>query len=156
MTNATTIPPHSNGDIYKNDCHLAIHMAASPKSYIDIVPVLIARFATTQTAWVMLERSPNPYGIFGASAPNGTATVSFKTISNGLYWGLLSAIVFGIRARVEKLENVVNFQWEHGSNENSNGLLREFCPKKRNLALMPQEELTHNLFLNYRPTNCLD
>lgn len=46
--------------------------------------------------------------------------------------------------------------WQRGSNENSNGLLREFYPKKTDLALVPQEELTHNLFLiNSRPRKCL-
>ncbi|AMJ41436.1 IS30 family transposase [Anaerotignum propionicum] len=46
--------------------------------------------------------------------------------------------------------------WQRGSNENSNGLLREFYPKKTNLALVCQEELTHNLFLiNSRPRKCL-
>lgn len=46
--------------------------------------------------------------------------------------------------------------WQRGSNENSNGLLREFYPKKTNLALVHQEELTHNLFLiNSRPRKCL-
>ena len=46
--------------------------------------------------------------------------------------------------------------WQRGSNENSNGLLREFYPKKTDLALVHQEELTHNLFLiNSRPRKCL-
>ncbi|MEG1158320.1 MAG: IS30 family transposase, partial [Christensenellaceae bacterium] len=46
--------------------------------------------------------------------------------------------------------------WQRGSNENSNGLLREFYPKKTNLALVDQEELTQNLFLiNSRPRKCL-
>ena len=46
--------------------------------------------------------------------------------------------------------------WQRGSNENSNGLLREFYPKKTNLALVNQDELTHNLFLiNSRPRKCL-
>ena len=46
--------------------------------------------------------------------------------------------------------------WQRGSNENSNGLLREFYPKKTNLALVRQEDLTHNLFLiNSRPRKCL-
>ncbi|WP_407654318.1 MULTISPECIES: IS30 family transposase [Caproicibacterium] len=46
--------------------------------------------------------------------------------------------------------------WQRGSNENSNGLLREFYPKKTNLALVPQAELTHSLFLiNSRPRKCL-
>jgi IS30 family transposase len=46
--------------------------------------------------------------------------------------------------------------WQRGSNENANGLLREFYPKKTNLALVQQEELVHNLFLiNSRPRKCL-
>lgn len=46
--------------------------------------------------------------------------------------------------------------WQRGSNENSNGLLREFYPKKTNLALVDEQELIHNLFLiNSRPRKCL-
>jgi len=46
--------------------------------------------------------------------------------------------------------------WQRGSNENSNGPLREFYSKKTNLVLVPQEELSHNLFLiNSRPRKCL-
>lgn len=46
--------------------------------------------------------------------------------------------------------------WQRGSNENSNGLLREFYPKKTDLALIDQKELTHNLLLiNSRPRKCL-
>ena len=46
--------------------------------------------------------------------------------------------------------------WQRGSNENSNGLLREFYPKKTDLALISEEELTQNLYLiNNRPRKCL-
>lgn len=46
--------------------------------------------------------------------------------------------------------------WQRGSNENANGLLREFYPKKTDLALVSQKELTQNLFLiNSRPRKCL-
>jgi len=46
--------------------------------------------------------------------------------------------------------------WQCGSNENSNGLLREFYPKKIDLALTDEKELIHNLFLiNSRPKKCL-
>jgi len=39
--------------------------------------------------------------------------------------------------------------WQRGSNENSNGLLREFYTKKTNLALVDQQDLAHNLrFIN--------
>ena len=46
--------------------------------------------------------------------------------------------------------------WQRGSNENANGLLREFYPKKSNLALVNQRDLIRNLFLiNSRPRKCL-
>lgn len=46
--------------------------------------------------------------------------------------------------------------WQRGSNENSNGLLREFYPKKTDLANVCPHELTRNLFLiNNRPRKCL-
>lgn len=46
--------------------------------------------------------------------------------------------------------------WQRGSNENSNGLLREFYPKRTDLAAVYEKELIHNLFLiNSRPRKCL-
>lgn len=46
--------------------------------------------------------------------------------------------------------------WQRGSNENSNGLLREFYPKKTDLAKVDQKEIVKNLFLiNNRPRKCL-
>ncbi len=47
--------------------------------------------------------------------------------------------------------------WQRGSNENSNGLLREYYPKKTDLAKIDCEELIRNLMeLNTRPRKCLD
>ena len=47
--------------------------------------------------------------------------------------------------------------WQRGSNENSNGLIREFYPKKTDLARVNQRKLTHSLFLiNSRPRKCLN
>jgi transposase, IS30 family len=46
--------------------------------------------------------------------------------------------------------------WQRGSNENSNGLLREFYPKKTDLSQVDENELMHHLFLiNSRPRKCL-
>jgi len=46
--------------------------------------------------------------------------------------------------------------WQRGSNENSNGLLREFYPKRTDLSTVDDNELVHNLFLiNSRPRKCL-
>lgn len=46
--------------------------------------------------------------------------------------------------------------WQRGSNENSNGLLREFFPKRTNFDHLEQEELQKALYLiNNRPRKCL-
>ena len=47
--------------------------------------------------------------------------------------------------------------WQRGSNENSNGLLREYYPKKTDLAKIGMEELIKNIMeLNNRPRKCLN
>lgn len=47
--------------------------------------------------------------------------------------------------------------WQRGSNENSNGLLREFYPKKTDLSRVHEHDLMGKLFLiNSRPRKCLD
>ena len=46
--------------------------------------------------------------------------------------------------------------WQRGSNENANGLLREFFPKKTDLAQVTEKEVNEALFLiNHRPRKCL-
>lgn len=46
--------------------------------------------------------------------------------------------------------------WQRGTNENSNGLLREFYPKKTDLALVDEEDLIESLRkINARPRKCL-
>ena len=47
--------------------------------------------------------------------------------------------------------------WERGSNENMNGLLRQYFPKGRDFATLDQEELEFAMQrLNHRPRKCLD
>ena len=47
--------------------------------------------------------------------------------------------------------------WQRGSNENSNGLLREYYPKKTDLSKISINELIKNLMeLNTRPRKCLN
>lgn len=63
------------------------------------------------------------------------------------------------------LENDLNIQvyfadayssWQHGSNENGNGLLREFFPKKTNFDQVTEDEMKQALqFINHRPRKCL-
>ena len=46
--------------------------------------------------------------------------------------------------------------WQRGSNENANGLLREYFPKKTDLAVISDEDLNKALFdINHRPRKCL-
>lgn len=47
--------------------------------------------------------------------------------------------------------------WERGSNENMNGLVRQYIPKNRDLATVPDQELEGIMHkLNHRPRKCLD
>lgn len=47
--------------------------------------------------------------------------------------------------------------WQRGTNENSNGLLREFFPKKTNLDEVTEDELVEALLkINGRPRKCLN
>ncbi|RKN72366.1 IS30 family transposase, partial [Paenibacillus ginsengarvi] len=63
------------------------------------------------------------------------------------------------------LENIHDIQvyfadpyssWQRGSNENANGLLREFFPKGHDFAMVSDEELATALrLINLRPRKCL-
>lgn len=47
--------------------------------------------------------------------------------------------------------------WQRGTNENSNGLLREFFPKKTDLAKIEEEDLIDAIYkINSRPRKCLE
>jgi IS30 family transposase len=47
--------------------------------------------------------------------------------------------------------------WQRGSNENANGLLREFFPKGHDFATVTDEELARAVHLiNNRPRKCLN
>ena len=68
---------------------------------------------------------------------------------------------FACYEQVETEFGIPNFAdayaaWQRGSNENSNGLLREFLPKKTDLAKVTLDKLTKALMLiNNRSRKCL-
>ena len=46
--------------------------------------------------------------------------------------------------------------WERGTNENTNGLLRQYFPKKHNFQLVSKQEIEQAMSrLNFRPRKCL-
>ena len=49
------------------------------------------------------------------------------------------------------------FSWQRGSNENANGLLREFFPKGTDFGKVSRSELAQALaWINGRPRKCLN
>ncbi|MDQ0724975.1 IS30 family transposase [Paenibacillus sp. W4I10] len=69
---------------------------------------------------------------------------------------------FACYANLETIHNLhVYFadpysSWQRASNENANGLLREFHPKGTDFAGVEDEELAHSLdLMNHRPRKCL-
>jgi IS30 family transposase len=47
--------------------------------------------------------------------------------------------------------------WERGTNENTNGLLRQYLPKDSDLSILTDNQLLcHVSALNHRPRKCLD
>ncbi len=69
---------------------------------------------------------------------------------------------FSCREEVEKMGIDFYFtdpycSWQRGCNENSNGLLREFYPKKTDISMIDTEDLINVLMLiNLKPRKCLN
>ena len=69
---------------------------------------------------------------------------------------------FACYKEVEKINIKVYFAdayaaWQRGSNENTNGLLREYYPKKTDLGKISNDDLIEKLILlNSRPRKCLN
>ncbi len=69
---------------------------------------------------------------------------------------------FACYANLENFHNLKVYfadpysSWQRGSNENGNGLLREFLPKGHDFAQVTDEELAEAIrLINHRPRKCL-
>jgi transposase, IS30 family len=82
-------------------------------------------------------------------------TISSITIDNGKEFALHQLISKALSTQVYFAHPYSS--WERGTNENTNGLIRQYFPKNRNLTtLSSQEELMVMDRLNLRPRKCLD
>ena len=66
-----------------------------------------------------------------------------------------------VAALKERIQNscclLYTYPWQRGTNENTNGLLREYFPKKQDLTeIKPSLIRDKALILNQRPRKCLN
>lgn len=120
----------------------------------------VATFAERKTRLYLAVKMPDrtsksfekAFGIMADSFPKGTFQTA--TVDRGKE--------FACYERLESAHDLdVYFadpysSWQRGTNENANGLLREFFPKGKDFAEVSAEELVHVLHLiNNRPRKCL-
>lgn len=87
-----------------------------------------------------------------SSFPPGTFQTF--TVDNGKEFACFSSIEKGLNTPMYFADPYAS--WQRGSNENANGLLREFFPKKTDLAKVSLESLTYALrLIANRPRKCL-
>ena len=120
-----------------------------------------ATFVERKTRWYIALKMPNRTSISMGKAirtlneklPPGSFQTA--TVDRGKEFACYSAIEQDTDIQVYFAEPYSS--WQRGSNENANGLLREFFPKKSDLAKVSDEELEHALSLiNNRPRKCLN
>lgn len=120
----------------------------------------VATFAERKTRLYLAIKMPDrtsislekAFGMIARSFPKGTFQTA--TVDRGKE--------FACYDRLESVHNLNIYfadpysSWQRGTNENSNGLLREFFPKGKDFAEVSEEELGQALFLiNNRPRKCL-
>lgn len=120
-----------------------------------------ATFVERKTRWYMALKMPNRTSASMEKAirtwmeqfPHGT--IQTATVDRGKEFACYSTIEQDTDIRVYFAEPYSS--WQRGSNENANGLLREFFPKKTDLSKVSDEELENALSLiNNRPRKCLN
>lgn len=121
----------------------------------------LATFVERKTRWYIALKMPNRTAISMEHAIRTlqeclpTDAFQTATVDRGKEFGCYPAIEAELGIDVYFAEPYSS--WQRGSNENANGLLREFFPKATDLAKVQNQEVKQALFLiNNRPRKCLD
>ena len=135
----------------------------------ELDTVVFSRGKSKACVATFVERKTRAY--FGVLIPDRTAVSmehAFNEVNQRYIKGAMCTATvdrgkeFACHERLEASHDVQIYfadpysSWQRGSNENANGLLREFFPKKTDFALVTPEMLNHALYLiNNRPRKCL-
>lgn len=120
----------------------------------------VATFIERKTCMYLAVKMPDrtvhsmeiAFGVVTGQSPQG----AFKTatVDRGKKFACHTALEFFHGINVYFADPYSS--WQRGSNENANGLLREFFPKGKDFAEVTDEELARALHLiNHRPRKCL-
>ena len=83
------------------------------------------------------------------------ARVKSMTYDNGLQFAAHQLVSSALGAKSYFAEPYKS--WQRGTNENTNGLIRQYIPKKTSFAHVSQDDLKQIIHrLNHRPRKCLD
>lgn len=109
--------------------------------YLAVAPVETKHAGQIQAA-VIRALQPLPGKVHTITSDNGREFAAHRTISDAL------------KARSYFARPYAS--WERGTNENSNGWLRQYFPKHRDFSTITQQEIDHAVAeLNARPRKCL-
>ena len=120
------------------------------------VATLIERKTRLYTAILMPDRTALSMeialGVAGSQYPAGTFLTA--TTDQGKECACYANLEKGYDLHVYFADSYSS--WQRGSNENANGLLREFSPKGTDLAKVEDEDLAVSLdLINHKPRKCL-
>ncbi|EZH64368.1 integrase (plasmid) [Bacillaceae bacterium JMAK1] len=121
----------------------------------------MATFIERKTRWYIVFKMPNRTAASMESAikslhqllPSGALKTA--TVDRGKEFACYSRIEADLPLRIYFADAYSS--WQRGSNENANGLLREFFPKAYDLSLVSEGEMENALrLINRRPRKCLN
>lgn len=120
----------------------------------------VATFAERKTRWYLAVKMPDrtassmeeAFDKVAKSYP--TPTFQTATVDRGKEFACHRNLESSHKIKVYFADPYSS--WQRGTNENANGLLREFFPKGHDFARVTEEELSHAIeLINNRPRKCL-